>query len=148
MEQTKKESGLQALKFLLFSISAGIIQVAVFTLLDLIGFDYWISYLTALTCSVVWNFTLNREFTFKSANNIPIAMFKVFIFYIVFSPVSAWVGDYLNSRVGWNEYLILAMTMLFNFVCEFLYSKYIVFRGSINTNKRAKNVNIDKNKDK
>ena len=127
-KQNVKKDLWQALKFLLFSISAGIIQTVVFTLLnELCNFSYWLSYLIALTLSVVWNFTFNRKFTFKSANNVPIAMLKVLCYYLVFTPLSTWWGDALEG-VGWNEYLILAMTMVINFVTEFLYSKYFVFR--------------------
>ena len=136
MEQNKKEGWVQAFKFLLFSISAGVVQVVVFTILDLIGLNYWIAYLTSLLSSVVWNFTLNREFTFKSANNVTSAMLKVLLFYVIFTPVSTIAGDYFES-LGLNEYLVLALSMLSNFVLEFLYSKYVVFRGSINKNKRA-----------
>lgn len=136
MEQTKKESWVQALKFLLFSISAGVIQVVVFTILELVGLGYWAAYLISLVCSVVWNFTLNREFTFKSANNVPIAMAKVLGFYAVFTPLSTLGGNALES-IGWNDFLVLALSMVINFVLEFLYCKYFVFRGSINTNKRA-----------
>ena len=137
MEQNKKESWIQALKFLLFSISAGVIQVVVFTILELIGLNYWVAYLTSLICSVVWNFTLNREFTFKSANNVPVAMLKVALFYAVFTPLSTLGGNALEGA-GWNDFLVLALSMILNFVLEFFYSKYFVFRGSINTNKRAK----------
>ena len=136
MTANKKEGLVQAFKFLCFSLSAGVIQVAVFSLLELILLPYWISYLVALIASVVWNFTLNREFTFKSANNIPIAMLKVAAFYAVFTPLSTIGGNALES-IGWNDFLVLALSMLTNFVLEFFYSKYFVFRGSINTNKRA-----------
>ncbi len=124
----KYKSLIQAVKFLLFSISAGVIQLLVFTLLnELAKLPYWPAYLIALLCSVLWNFTLNRKFTFKSANNIPIAMLKVLAYYLVFTPLSTWWGDALEN-VGWNEYLILALTMIINFVTEFLYSKFFVFR--------------------
>ena len=136
----KKENWMQILKFVGFSISAGVIQVVVFTIMELIGITYWIAYLTGLICSVVWNFTLNREFTFKSANNVPIAMAKVALFYAIFTPLSTWGGDALTG-IGWNEYLVLALTMILNFVLEFIYSKFFVFRGSINTNNRANKTN-------
>ncbi len=137
----KKESLIQSIKFTLFSISAGVIQTLAFTLLSLFVFhdpenEYGWSYLISLVLSVVWNFTLNREFTFKSANNVPIAMLKVLGFYAVFTPVSVFGGQALTNA-GWNEFLVFALTMLLNFVLEFLYSKYVVFRNSINTNKRA-----------
>lgn len=136
MTANKKEDLVQAFKFLCFSLSAGVIQVVVFAILELISLPYWVSYLLALIASVVWNFTLNREFTFKSANNIPIAMLKVAAFYAVFTPLSTIGGNALES-IGWNDFLVLAISMVLNFVLEFFYSKYFVFRGSINTNKRA-----------
>ena len=136
MTANKKEDLVQAFKFLCFSLSAGVIQVVVFSILELISLPYWVSYLLALIASVVWNFTLNREFTFKSANNIPIAMLKVAAFYAVFTPLSTIGGNALES-IGWNDFLVLAISMVLNFVLEFFYSKYFVFRGSINTNKRA-----------
>lgn len=134
---TKKESRAQVIKFTLFSISAGIIETVVFTLLnELTHWSYWPCYLIALVCSVVWNFTLNREFTFKSANNVPLAMMKVLGFYCVFTPLSTWWGDAL-TRAGWNEYVVLIGTMAVNLTTEFLYDRYFVFRNSMNTNKRA-----------
>lgn len=132
MGQGKKEI-IRVIKFILFSISAGLIQTLSFTLLnEILKFNYWVCYLTALILSIVWNFTLNRKFTFHSANNIPIAMLKVAAFYLVFTPLSTWGGQALTD-LGWNEYLVLAFSMGLNFVTEFLYSRYVVFRGSIDT---------------
>lgn len=139
----KKENWIQALKFLLFSISAGVIQVVLFATLEIIGLNYWICYLTSLIASIIWNFTLNRSFTFKSANNVPIAMLKVALYYVIFTPLSTWGGNALEA-IGWNAYLVLAISMITNFVTEFLYSKYFTFRNSINTNKRAKKEMADK----
>ncbi len=128
----KYKNLIQVIKFTFFSISAGLVQVLIFTLLNEIAkISYWPAYLSALVCSVIWNFTLNRKFTFKSANNIPIAMLKVLAYYAVFTPLSTWWGDAL-SKVGWNEYLILSLTMIVNFVTEFLYSKFFVFREKTN----------------
>ena len=101
-------------------------------------------YLTALVLSVLWNFTLNREFTFKSANNIPLAMVKVAAFYCVFTPLSTWWGARLTDA-GWNEYIVLFGTMAVNLTTEFLYDRFFVFRGSLNTNKRAKREGKEKN---
>lgn len=138
----KKETTLQIFKFLAFSISAGVIQISVFTLLnELARWDYWPSYLIALTLSVVWNFTFNRHFTFKSANNIPKAMSLVFLYYLVFTPLSTWWGQ-MMADAHINEYLILAFTMIINFVTEFLYQRLIVFKNSINTNKLAQKQNL------
>ena len=101
---SKQENRLQVLKFVLFSISAGVIQTGVFTLLnELLHWRYWPCYLIALIASVLWNFTLNREFTFKSAGNVPLAMAKVFGFYCVFTPLSTWWGSVLTDG-GINEY--------------------------------------------
>lgn len=136
MKQEGKKELLRAVKFTLFSASAGIIQVIVFTLMnELLHLHYWLSYLTALVLSVLWNFTLNRKITFCSANNIPIAMLKVACYYAVFTPLSTWGGSELEL-LGWNEYLVLAISMLTNFVTEFLYDRYFVFGKSIDTAKK------------
>lgn len=135
----KKKEFWRAVKFTLFSISAGVIQMVSFALLnELTNLSYWICYLTALVLSVVWNFTLNRQYTFQSANNVPKAMMLVALYYCVFTPLSTWAGDYLNGTLEWNEYLVTIINMLVNFVTEFLYDKFVVFRGSIDTNSRAK----------
>ena len=122
----------QAVKFTLFSISAGIIQVGSFALLELFIQDYWIPYLTSLVLSILWNFTLNRRYTFKSAANVPVAMAKVFGFYLLFTPVSTYLGN-LAEKQGCHDFLILAVTMLSNFVLEFLFCKFVVYRGSEDT---------------
>ena len=98
---------------------------------------YWPKYLIALVLSVLWNFTLNRTFTFQSANNVPVAMLKVAAFYAVFTPVSTLVGNYL-STIGWNDYLVTILNMGVNFVTEFLYDRFIVFGKTLDTNERAK----------
>ena len=132
---SKKENITQVCKFALFSVSAGIIEMAAFTVLKLItSWTYWPCYLIALVLSVLWNFTLNREFTFKSANNIPLAMLKVFGFYCVFTPLSTWGGNMLANNVI-NEYIVFIGTMLINLTTEFLYDRFFVFRNTINTNK-------------
>ena len=139
---TKKENVFQVLKFTLFSISAGIIQIGSYTLLHellhLTGERAWQAYLPSLVLSVVWNFTLNRSYTFKSAANVPVAMAKVFGFYCVFTPLSTWGGHWLTTVAGWPDYLVLALTMILNFVTEFLFCRFVVYRGTINTNARAK----------
>jgi putative flippase GtrA len=133
-----RETRIQIIKFTLFSISAGIIQVLTFTLMnELAELPYWPSYLTALVLSVLWNFTFNKKFTFHSAANVPIAMFKVAMFYVVFTPLSTWGGDALDS-IGWNRYLILALTMILNLVTEYLYTRHYVYRHSINTDPSSK----------
>lgn len=134
MSEKKKEL-IRTVKFVLFSISAGVIQVASFTLLEeVFHITHWLSYLLSLIASVVWNFTLNRKFTFHSANNVPVAMALVGLFYLVFTPLSTWWTAKLTApEVGWNEYLVLAITMITNFVTEYLYDRFVVFGKSIDT---------------
>ena len=122
------------LKFVLFSISAGLIEIIAFSLLnELTGWSYWPCYLIALILSVLWNFTLNRRYTFQSASNVPVAMLKVFAFYCVFTPVSTIGGSYLADTLHWNEYLVTALNMVCNLTLEFLYDRFYVFRDSIDT---------------
>lgn len=128
----KKKSIKQALKFTLFSISAGVIQIGVFSLLEIFIKDYWIPYLISLVLSILWNFTLNRRYTFRSAANVPVAMAKIFGFYLVFTPLSTYLGNLAEGR-GVNDFLILAITMIANFVLEFLFSKLVVYSGKEDT---------------
>lgn len=122
----------QVVKFTLFSISAGVIQVGSFAIMELFIQDYWIPYLVSLVLSILWNFTLNRRYTFKSAANVPVAMAKVFGFYLVFTPLSTWLGDRIEA-LGVNDFIILIGTMLLNFVLEFLFCKFVVYRGQEDT---------------
>ena len=137
MTETKKEV-LRTVKFVFFSISAGLIQVLSFTLLEeVVQLEHWLSYLISLVLSVVWNFTLNRKFTFCSAGNVPIAMLKVAGFYAVFTPLSTWWTAALTGEaVGWNEYLVLAITMIANFVLEYLFERFFVFGKTLDTAKK------------
>ena len=131
-----KKEILRTIKFTLFSISAGLIEIILFTILTkFTNFNYWACYLIALIASVIWNFTLNREYTFKASNNVPIAMLKVGLFYLIFTPTSTIIGNYLVEKLLWNEFLVTIINMLFNFVLEYLYDKYYVFKGSIDTKK-------------
>ncbi len=130
----KNKELFRTLKFALFSVSAGIIQTVFFTLFnELLHLRYWLSYLLALVFSVLWNFTLNRKFTFRSANNIPVAMLKTAAFYAVFTPLSTWWTALLTDRLGVNEYIVLAFTMIINFTTEYLYQRFFVFGKSIDT---------------
>lgn len=141
MEENKSKKGeiKRVILFTLFSVSAGIIEIAAFSIMEVTGkFPYWISYLTALVLSVIWNFTLNRNLTFQSANNIPVAMLKVAAFYAVFTPVSTLLGNYLAETLLWNGFLVTALNMAANFVLEYLYDRFFVFGKSIDTNNRAK----------
>ena len=127
----------RVVKFTLFSISAGLVQMGSFALLnELIAWPYWPCYLISLLLSIVWNFTLNRKFTFHSAVNVPIAMLKVLAFYAVFTPLTTIGGNYLVETLGFNEYLVTAMNMLLNFVLEFLYQRFFVFGNTIDSTKQ------------
>ena len=137
---SRKKEVIRSLKFLLFSISAGVIELVAFSLLnELTHWSYWPCYLVALALSVLWNFTLNRRYTFQSANNVPRAMALVFAFYCVFTPLSTFLGSFLADTLGWNEYLVTILNMAANFILEYLYDRLVVFRGSIDTNSRARN---------
>jgi len=154
---TRKQNILQFLKFTGLSISAGAIQILSFTLLNelvdwtavlpgmaswpqIFRVDYGPNYLIALILSVLYNYTLNRRFTFKSATNLPKAMLKAAGYYAVFTPLSAWWGVALVG-IGWNEYVVLIGTMLINFVTEFTFARFVVFRDSINTNELGQKEN-------
>ncbi len=154
-EMDKKQNILQAVKFALFSASAGIIQVVSFTLLNevvvpniniqnetvmkILSSEYGVCYLVALVLSVIWNFTFNRKFTFKSATNIPVAMLKIFGFYCVFTPISTIIGEAVSRNTTWEfaEYVILAVTMMTNMITEFLFCRFVVYKDSMNTNDLA-----------
>ncbi len=131
----KNKEFLRTVKFVLFSASAGIIQMGGFALLnELLHLDHWLSYLIALVASVLWNFTFNRRYTFKSDGNMGRAMVLVFAYYCVFTPVSVWLEHQLTG-LGWNEYLVTAINMGLNFVTEYLYQRFVVYRKSLDTRK-------------
>ena len=135
----KKKEFIRMSKFLIISISAGVIEAAVFALLnELTELPYWPCYLSALILSVVWNFTLNRQFTFKAANNIPVAMAKVAAFYVIFTPITTIGGNYLVETIGWNGYLVTAMNMVLNFATEYVYDRFFVFGKMIDTKVKDK----------
>lgn len=148
--KSKKQEFIRILKFTLFSCSAGLIQIGTFTLFSELVFhdpenQYGISYFISLFLSVLFNFTVNRKFTFKSAKNVPIAMLLVLAYYAVFTPASIFWGIALERDAGWNKYIVLAFTMIINFVTEFLYTRYVVYGKSINT-QPIKDKNKKKNK--
>ena len=130
----KKKELWRMAKFTFFSISAGLIALGSFALLSAVtDWSYWPRYLIALTLSVLWNFTLNRSFTFHSAANVPVAMLKVAAYYAVFTPLSTWAGNCLAENLGWNDYLVTALNMIANFVTEYLYQRFFVFGKSVDT---------------
>lgn len=135
----KQKEFFRMMKFVFFSISAGLIQILTFTLLnELLDWKYWPCYLIALILSVVWNFTLNRRYTFQSAANVPVAMLKVAAYYCVFTPVSTLLGNFLAETLLWNEYLVAGLSMALNFVTEYVYQRFVVFGKSLDTNEAAK----------
>ena len=134
----KNKELIRTIKFVLFSASAGLIELGTFELLSAVtGWSYWPRYLIALVLSVVWNFTFNRNFTFKSACNVPVAMLKVFMFYAAFTPASTLLGNYLAETKGWNDTLVTIINMGLNFVLEYLYDRFYVFNRTLDTNALA-----------
>ncbi|MBR0308743.1 MAG: GtrA family protein [Mogibacterium sp.] len=135
----KNKEVIRAVKFVLISASAGIVEIVIFTLMnEFTGLKYWPCYLTALVASVLWNFTINRRYTFKSAKNVPKAMAMVFAFYIVFTPATTLLGNYLAETLMWNEYLVTGINMALNLLLEYLYDTFIVYRGEMDNNDLAK----------
>lgn len=139
MSSANAKEAARALKFVLFSASAGLIELGAFALLnELAGWPYWPCYLIALVLSVVWNFTLNRAFTSRSTANIPRAMALVALYYCAFTPASTVLGSWLAEGLMWNEYLVTGINMLLNLVTEYFFDRFVVFGGTIDTNSRAK----------
>lgn len=135
MNTSKRREALRMVKFLFFSVSAGVIQMGAFALLnELSGWSYWPSYLISLCLSVLWNFTLNRKFTFKSAANVPVAMLKVLGYYLVFTPLSTLLGQYLAGTLLWNEYLVTGINMVLNLTTEYLFQRFFVYGKNVDTN--------------
>ena len=134
MNTSKRREALRMVKFLFFSVSAGVIQMGAFALLnELSSWSYWPCYLISLLLSVLWNFTLNRKFTFKAAGNVPAAMLKVLAYYAVFTPVSTILGNYLSETLLWNEYLVTALNMVCNLVTEYLFQRYVVYGKNVDS---------------
>lgn len=147
---TKKGEAWQAVKFTLFSISAGVIQIGTYTLFyEVFHWAPWLAYLVSLILSVLWNFTFNRKYTFRSDANIGRSMVLTALFYVVFTPLSTWwtasltgenpfTGAAASSEPLVNNYIVQGGTMLINFITEFLYQKFVVYRGRIDTNERGR----------
>ena len=139
MISEKRKETLRVIKFIMFSISAGVIEILSFTLLnELTDWPYWPCYLIALILSLIWNFTLNRKFTFKSVANVPVAMAKILAFYCVFTPVTTILGNYLAESLHWNEYIVTGINMGLNITTEYLYDRFVVFRKTLDTNNMAR----------
>ncbi len=122
-------------KFVVFELSAGVIQIVSYTVLDAVtALPYWPCYLIALVLSVLWSFTFNRKYTFRSASNVPVAMAKVALFYAMFTPVSTVAGAYAADVLGVNGTVVTLVAMVFNFALEYLWDRYFVFGSSMDTN--------------
>ncbi len=147
---TKKHEVWQATKFTLFSISAGVIQIGSYVLFfEVFHWAPWLAYLVSLILSVLWNYTFNRTYTFRSSADVGRSMLLVGLFYLVFTPLSTWwtaaltgANPFTNAQASEtplvNNYIVQGGTMLINFITEFLYQKFVVYRGTIDTNDRAK----------
>ena len=121
-----KKELLRTVKYVLIAASAGLIEIGSFTLMnELLHWNYWVSYLIALILSVLWNFTINRRYTFKSASNVPKAMLLVFVYYCVFTPLSTLLEHCLTTKFGWNEYLVTAINMILNLATEFPFQRFV-----------------------
>lgn len=132
----KAKEFLRFVKFSLFSISAGIVQFGSYELLSLIFSDnskYGLAYIISVSLSVLWNFTFNFKYTFKAATNIPKAMALAFLFYVFFIPPTAIGGDYLVNSCAWNDTLVLLITMVLNFVLEFLWNRFVIYGKKVDT---------------
>ena len=119
----------QAIKFTLFSLSAGIIQAGSFAIFRMIfGEDaYWLNHLLSLALSVIWNFTFNRKYTFKPTGHVVRDMLLVALFYAVFTPASTWLGNWLES-IGCHDWLVQLIVMCTNLVTEYFFQKYVVYK--------------------
>lgn len=136
----KKKELIRTLKFVLFSASAGIIETLAMILCEEIIKipGHYVCYTIALVLSVLWNFTFNKKFTFKSAANVPKAMLLVFLFYVPFAPFSIWLEHFLSDVNGWNEYVVLAINMVLNLSLEYLWDNFVVYRNSKDTSDKPK----------
>lgn len=172
LKETDQKNGSvwQAIKYFLCAASAGLIQFVTFTIMKT-AFDktgvtesmgtMWffqdinkttfIATTIALGLSVLWNFTLNRKFTFKAANNVPLAMGLAFLFYVPFYPFQTWyvgaVENAINNSVGyeasWGAIIAEGTVMLINGILEFCWQKFVVFRNSGKTEEKTEEVTIE-----
>lgn len=143
-KKNKKTEVIRALKFALVSASAGLVEIGVYALMErFTNFKYWPCYLTALVASVLWCFTINRRYTFKSAKNVPKAMLMVFAFYIVFTPVTTILGNYLAETLHWNGYLVTGINMALNLSLEYLYDTFVVYRNDMDNNSVARKKKLE-----
>lgn len=148
MENKEKFKELiRAVKFTLISLSAGIIQIGSFTLFyELFKWEYWLAYLVSLLLSIIWNFTINRKLTFKSAGNVPKAMAQLLGFYAVFTPVTMLGGQWVED-LGVHGIIVEGVTMILNFVLEFLFCRFVIYRDSLDTAEKGEEKNLKEETD-
>lgn len=151
MDAEKKKELFRTIKYTLIAMSAGIIQFGLTALCnEVLHWNNVLSYFIALVASVVWNFTINRKYTFKSANNVPKAMLQVFLYYLVFTPLSLWLVGFLGDGIiisadfmvidhlGWYWLIGFGINIFLNFITEYLFQRFVVFKDSIDTNELSK----------
>lgn len=149
MQKSEKFKELiRAVKFTLISLSAGIIQIGSFTLFyEALSWVYWLAYLISLLLSIIWNFTINRKITFKSANNVPKAMAQLLGFYAVFTPVTMLGGQWVEG-LGVHGVIVEVVTMILNFVLEFLFCRFVIYRDSCDSAERKDEIVDEENREK
>ena len=161
-KKQKRKTLVQAIKYACCTASAGVIEIVSYTVLyevlpidKAVMIDFithvelrnFVSTLIALTLSILWNFTINRKFTFKSAGNVGRAMFLAFLFYVPFFPFKLWFNGYMPSYLAAGaasaagvtvveylekhviiNYAVEVCTMLINGVLEFCWQKFVIYR--------------------
>lgn len=138
-EKKDKKEVIRAVKFALVSASAGIVEAVVFTGMNELGdFPYYANYLTALIASIIWCYTVNRKYTFKSTKPVKIILLYAAAFYAVFTPATTLLGSWLTGSLGWNEYIATAINMALNLSLEYLYDTFVVYRNEMDNNDVAR----------
>lgn len=138
-KKEKKTEVIRAIKFAIVSASAGIVEAVVFTAINELGnFPYYVNYLTALIASIIWCYTINRKYTFKSDKPVKVILLYAAAFYAVFTPATTLLGSWLTGSLGWNEYIATAINMALNLSLEYLYDTFVVYRNEMDNNDVAK----------
>lgn len=150
-KKAKRKTAVQVLKYAVCTASAGILQFVSFTILQAvipenIGTIYFIvedmslatfiATTIALALSILWNFTINRKFTFKAAGNVARAMILAFLFYVPFYPFQTWYVHTVKMALGNTDaagLLAEATVMLINGVLEFCWQKFFIYRKEADT---------------
>ena len=149
-KKEKRKTLFQIIKYAICTASAGLIEFITFTILtktpilssmanEKVWFftennlAWFVATAIALFLSIVWNFTINRKFTFKSAGNVPRAMSLAFLFYVPFFPFKLWFNSYMPEHLGVDSLLIEVITMLINGVLEFCWQKFVIYRKEQDT---------------